>query len=81
MILRCNGEAMQRPPNLKKDLQPAARGLAQATNCSTGAVVDRLLRQSVEAVQTPPKETGLPVSAGRRPIKASEIETLLGDAA
>lgn len=39
--------------------------------------VNRLLRQRVEVTAARRKDTGLPVSAGRRPIKAAEVDKLL----
>lgn len=41
--------------------------------------MNALLRQRFEAVQAGRKDTGLPVSAGRRPIKAAEVDKLLAE--
>lgn len=63
--------------NLEEDLYAVARSVAHAEDCSVSQAVNRLLRQRVEAAVSRRKDTGLPVSAGRRPIKATEVDKLL----
>jgi hypothetical protein len=65
--------------NLEDDLYAVARSVAQAEDCSVSEAVNKLLRQRVEAAVARRKDTGLPVSAGRRPIKASEVDRLLAE--
>lgn len=75
----CNGAAMRLSVNLEDDLYAIAKSVAQAEDCSVSAAVNKLLRQRIEVAQARRKNTGLPVSAGRRPIKAAEIDKLLAE--
>ena len=65
--------------NLEDDPYAIAKSVAQAEDCSVSAAVNKLLRQRIEVAQARRKDTGLPVSAGRRPIKAAEIDKLLAE--
>ncbi|MBC7369684.1 MAG: hypothetical protein H7343_23190 [Undibacterium sp.] len=58
---------------MEDDLYATAKSVAQAEDCSVSAAVNKLLRQRIEVVQVRRKDTGLPVSAGRRPIRAAEV--------
>ncbi len=65
--------------NLEDDLYAVAKSVAQAEDCSLNEAVNRLLRQRVETAIARRKDTGLPVSAGRRPITVAEVDKLLAE--
>ena len=79
MNQRCDGAVMRLTVNLEDDLYAVARSVAQAEDCSVSEAVNRLLRQRVETAAARRKDTGLPVSVGRRPIKAAEVDKLLAE--
>jgi hypothetical protein len=65
--------------NLADDLYAVAKSVAHAEDCSLSEAVNLLLRQRIESAVARRKDTGLPVSAGRRPIKAADVDKLLAE--